>query len=212
VRLRKRKGTCAHARILTKSLIMIQPSATKEKAKLAVPTRCTPIKSQNPIHTRCRQLPPLNKEETKYIQAVAGTLQYYGRAVNNTILPALSAIATKQAPPTEKTKETITQLLDYCASQEEAIITYSASKMILAVHSNAGFCNKKKSQSQVRGHFFMTNDAEHPPNNGAILTIATIIKVVMTSAAKAELGALYINAKEVVYLWQILTKTGHPQP
>ncbi len=61
--------------------------------------------------------PPLNKEETKYIQAVAGTLLYYGWAVDNTILPALSEIATKQAKPTKKTKETIIQLLDYCASQ-----------------------------------------------------------------------------------------------
>jgi hypothetical protein len=82
--------------------------------------------------------PPLNKEETKYIQAVTETLLYYGRAVDNTILPVLSAIATEQAQPTEKTKETITQLLDYCATQEEAIISYSASKMKLAVHSNAG--------------------------------------------------------------------------
>ena len=91
--------------------------------------------------------PPLNKEETKYIQAVTGTLLYYGWAVNNTILPALSAIATKQAQPSEKTKETITQVLEYCATQEEAIITYSASKMILAVHSDAGYCNEKKSRS-----------------------------------------------------------------
>ncbi len=45
--------------------------------------------------------PFLNKEETKYIQAVAGTLLYYGLAVDNTILPALSAIATKQSKLTE---------------------------------------------------------------------------------------------------------------
>jgi hypothetical protein len=91
--------------------------------------------------------PPLNTDETKYIQAVTGTLLYYGWAVDNTILPALSAIATKQAQPTEKIKEKITQLLDYCATQEETIITYSASKMILAVHSDAGYCNEKKSRS-----------------------------------------------------------------
>jgi hypothetical protein len=38
--------------------------------------------------------PPLSKEETKYIQAVAGTLLYYVRAVDATILPSLSLIAT----------------------------------------------------------------------------------------------------------------------
>jgi hypothetical protein len=154
------------------------------------------------IHQMLTTPPPLikSKEETKYIQAVAGTLLYYGQAVDNTILPILSAIATKQTKLTEKTKETIKQLLDYCASQEEAIISYSASKMILAVHSDTGYCNEKKSQSRARGHFFLTNNEKHPTNNGAILTIATIIKAVMTSAAKAELGALYLNAQEAIYL------------
>jgi hypothetical protein len=39
--------------------------------------------------------PPLNKEDMKYIQAVAGTLLYNGRAVDNTIVTSLSAVATK---------------------------------------------------------------------------------------------------------------------
>jgi len=34
----------------------------------------------------------------------------------------------------------------------------------------------------------------------------------MSSAAEAELGALFINAKEAVYLQQILMEMGHPQP
>jgi hypothetical protein len=40
----------------------------------------------------------------------------------------------------------------------------------------------------------------------------TIIKAVMSSAAKAELGALYLNAKEAVYQRQILEEMGYPQP
>jgi hypothetical protein len=143
---------------------------------------------------------------------MAGTLLYYGRAVDNTILPTLSAIATEQANLTEKTMETIKQLLDYCTTQEEVVISYKASKMILAVHSDAGYCNGKKLQSQAGGHFFLTNNNEHPLNNSAILTITTMIKAVMTSAAEAELGAIYLNAKEVVCIQQILTKMGHPQP
>ena len=76
-------------------------------------------------------LPPLGADETKFIQAVAGTLLYYGRAVDSTILPSLSSLATEQAKPTAKTKATVMQLLDYLATQEEAIITYNASDMIL---------------------------------------------------------------------------------
>ncbi len=44
------------------------------------------------------------------------------------------------------------------------------------------------------------------------MTNATIIKAVTLLAAEAELGALFLNAKEGVYLPQILTKMCHPQP
>jgi hypothetical protein len=158
--------------------------------------------------------PPLSEEETKYIQAVAGTLLYYARAVDTTILTALSLIPTEQAKPMQETMKKVKQLLDYCATQEDGIgiITYNASKMILAIHSNAGYCNEKNARSQAGGQFFLSNNKKFPPNNGTILPNVTIIKAVMSSAAEAKLGALYLNAKEAVYLCQILSKIGHPQP
>ena len=64
---------------------------------------------------------PLDKEGRKYIQAVAGTLLYYSRAVDSAMLVALNAIAMQQASPTQKTMERVKQLLDYCACQEEAV-------------------------------------------------------------------------------------------
>ena len=84
--------------------------------------------------------------------------------------------------------------------------------MILTVHSDAGYCNEKNSRSRAGGHFYLSNGEIDAPNNGAILTLATIIKAVMSSAAEAELAAVYLNAKEAVYLRQILTEIGHPQP
>ena len=75
-----------------------------------------------------------------------------------------------------------------------------------------GTATKRMHCSQAGGHFFLSNDETSPPNNGIILTNATIIKAVMSSAAEAGLGALYLNAKEAVYLQQILEEMGHPQP
>jgi hypothetical protein len=98
--------------------------------------------------------PPLSKEETKYIQAVAGTLLYYARAVDTTILTALSSITTEQAKLMQETMKKIKQLLDYCATQEDAIITYNASQMILTIHSNARYCNRKNARSRAGGYFF----------------------------------------------------------
>ena len=41
----------------------------------------------------------------------------------------------------------------------------------------------------------MSNINKIPSNNGTVLTISQIIKVVMSSAADAEIGALYINCR-----------------
>ena len=144
--------------------------------------------------------PLLNKDGKLYIQQTSGKLLYLGRAVDPTILTALSTIAAQQANPTIDTMRKAKQLLDYVATQEEAIITYSASEMVLAVHSDASYLCESNARSRAGGHFFMSNDTTYPPNNGAILNIAQIIKNVMSSAAEAKLGALYIMAREAVYM------------
>ena len=43
------------------------------------------------------------KDEKTFIQQVVGTFLYYGRAVDGTMLTALSAIASEQASPTVTT-------------------------------------------------------------------------------------------------------------
>ena len=159
------QGTHAHARISRQGDDKIQTRNTHQSAELTPPAHQSQILSQEAIHQRRSGVPPLSKEEGKHVQAVSGTLLYYGRAVNPTILllPALSSIATEQAKPTEKTMATVKQLLDYCATQEEAIITYTARKMILCIHSNTGYANEKNVRSQAGGHVFLSNNNLHPP-------------------------------------------------
>jgi hypothetical protein len=48
--------------------------------------------------------------------------------------------------------------------------------------------------------------------NGAILIISTVLKHVMSSAAEAEIGAVFINAKEGAVLRTRLQELGHHQP
>ena len=84
--------------------------------------------------------------------------------------------------------------------------------MVLGVHSNASYLSAPNTRSHTGGHFFLSTNASVPPNNGAILNIAHIIKHVTASATEAELGALYITAREAVYLHIILKDLGHPQP
>eukprot|EP00957_Ditylum_brightwellii_P172381 13123491-Ditylum_brightwellii.AAC.1 len=48
--------------------------------------------------------------------------------------------------------------------------------------------------------------------NGPLLVYSTILCNVMVSAAEAELGALFVNAKEAVALRITLEELGHLQP
>jgi len=128
------------------------------------------------------------------------------------MLTSLSSIASTQAEPTEETMANIKLVLDYGASHQDAILTYQASDMVLVVHSDASYLSKPKARSRAGGHFFVSSDVTNPHNNGAVLNIAQLIKAVMSSAAEAELGALYINAREAVPMRQLFTEMGHIQP
>eukprot|EP00804_Cyclotella_cryptica_P028836 CCRYP_008420-RA/>CCRYP_008420-RA protein AED:0.29 eAED:0.29 QI:0/0/0/1/1/1/4/0/762 len=98
------------------------------------------------------------------------------------------------------------------ATQDEAVLTYHASDMVLAAHSDASYLSEPQARSRAGGHFFLSSNADIPPNNGAILNIAHIIKHVMASATEAELAALFITAREAVYIRIILMELGHKQP
>jgi hypothetical protein len=104
------------------------------------------------------------------------------------------------------------QFLDYAASQEDAIVTYQASNMRLAIHMDASYLSEPKAHSRAGGHMFMAGTEDIPLNNGAVLNISQIISAVMSSAAEAELGALFINAKMAVSMQHTLGETRHPQP
>ena len=127
---------------------------------------------------------------------MVGSILYYACAVDMTILMALSSIAVEQTKATEKTMGRCTQLLDYLSGQSEAKICFNASDMILNIHSNALYLSEAKACSRACGHFFlgwMPKDGEPMHLNGAFHVSTTILRLVVASAAEAELGALYHN-------------------
>ena len=87
--------------------------------------------------------------------------------------------------------------------------------MILQIHKDASYLSEPKVQSRAAGHYFL---GWLPQNNktirlnGAIYTLCTVLKVVSSSAAEAELGALFLNIKEGRVLQLTLEEMGHNQP
>ena len=63
--------------------------------------------------------------------------------------------------------------------------------MVLTGHSNALYLSESNARSRAGGHFFMSKNTTKPPNNGAILTTAQIIKAVMSLAAEAEVSRIH---------------------
>jgi hypothetical protein len=167
------------------------------------------IKNQlaNPLNTS----PPLNKAEKKFIQEVTGVFLYLAWAVDSMMLTALSSLTSKQAAPTERTMQKCLQFIDYTASKEDAIVTYRASNMRLAIHHNSLYLSEPKARSRAEGHMFMASNEDIPTNNGAVLNTLQIVRAVMSLAAEAELGALFINAKMAVSMQCTLKEMGHPQ-
>ncbi len=82
------------------------------------------------------------------------------------------------------------------------------SNMILCAHADAGFLNETNSRSRAGAHIYLSENDPFPRFNGAILSIVQIIKFVMASAAKAELAALFVTAREMIPHRQTLIDMG----
>ena len=116
-----------------------------------------------------------------------------------TILIALNDITTQQSKPTESTMKIVHQLLDYMATHTKSIIRFRASDMIINIHSDASYFSAGTGRSWARGYFFLGNipvNGQPIKLNGNIHIACDILKLVAASAAEAELGALFINARE----------------
>jgi hypothetical protein len=86
--------------------------------------------------------------------------------------------------------------------------------MILYIHSDASYLSEREAKSRSGGLFYMGNSTNkgNKLTNRAILIISTVLKHVMSSGAEAEIGAVFINAKEGAVLRTTLKELGHPQP
>ena len=157
---------------------------------------------------------PLPPDDVKRLQKVVGTLLYYARAVDPTMLVALNGLASAQTKATSTTADALVHLLNYCTTYPDATIQYHASDMILHLHSDASYLSLPEARSRAGGHLFLsTKPSTKPtPNNGPVLNIVKVLRNVMSSAAEAETGALFHNCKEATILRNSLADMGYPQP
>jgi len=167
------------------------------------------------------QSQPAAPDQIKRLQQIIGVLLFYARMVDMTLLVSFNTIAAQQAQATHNTMSAITQLLNYCATHPNATVRFSASNLILHIVSDASYLSASGARSRLGGYFFMSHPLtksppdEHEPAprfNGPVLVNSSIIQAVLSSAAEAEPGALFYNAKDGCMLRNTLEDMGHPQP
>ena len=99
----------------------------------------------------------LDQKGKTRVKSVVGSFLYYGRAVDNTILPSFNEISLQQAAPTENTNKKIQMLLDYLNTFSDAKIHFYALDMQLFVDSDAAFIVALKVKRCIAGFFYFSN-------------------------------------------------------
>ena len=95
--------------------------------------------------------PKSTDKKVNIVQHVAGVCLYYfyGKAIEDTILPAISTISSEQTIATESTMKRVIHLFDYLATHPDAVIMFRASDMILNAHSYASYPIQKEGKSRM---------------------------------------------------------------
>ena len=154
---------------------------------------------------------PLSSAETTTLQELVGSLLYYARGVDVTILPAVTHLSSLQAHPTQDVLQASRRLLAYCARYPNNALRYHACNMVLHIQSDASYLSRPNARS-VAGAIFYLGNADQPTHiNGSVHSLSTIIPAVVASVAEAEYAALFLAAQDGVWLRQILNSLGYPQ-
>jgi hypothetical protein len=145
----------------------------------------TPVYGAKTQYATKDETPPLTAQQCLTIQKVTGSVFYYARAVDPTVLMPLNGITTEQTKATEKTQAATNQMLDYLATHPDTNIRYHASDMILHIHSDASYLSVSNVQRRLGGLLSLGNKSpEHETLNRSILNVAAVIKNVVASAAE----------------------------
>jgi hypothetical protein len=146
----------------------------------------TPVYGAKTQYATKDETPPLTAQQCLTIQKVTGSVLYYARAVDPTVLMPLNDIAMEQTKATAKSQAATNQLLDFLTTHPDTTIRYHASDMILHIHSKALYLSVSNARSRLGGLFFLGNKPpEHYKLNGSILNVAAVIKNVIASAAES---------------------------
>jgi hypothetical protein len=101
--------------------------------------------------------PALSNKYVNKLQQLTGTLLYYDRAVDPTLIMPINILASAQSKATAVTADKVIKLLNYCNTHPETKIRYDASDMILHIHIDASYLSEKEAIIRAGGFFYMSS-------------------------------------------------------
>jgi hypothetical protein len=202
----------SYPRYIPDLLARLRPSGIKHYHSPAIYTPPSYGRTGPQLSTQAPFSPPASPAQQKELQIIVGSLLYYARAVDATILPAVCALACDQAAPTLDTMVAAERLLGYVAKFPLATITFFPSDMLLLAHSDASYLSRTNSGSVAGGFHFLGKENDPTFFNGPIFCVSTLIPVIVAAVSEAEYAAVFGNAQYACDERCILASLGYTQP
>ena len=155
---------------------------------------------------------PLSGEDKTKLQAMVGSLLFYARAIDYTMVPATTHLASRQANPTQDVMDSAHRLFQYAAAYPNNKLVFKACDMVLYIQSDASYLSRPGSRSVSGGIFYCGYHDDTHRINGAILVNSAVLSVVAAAVSEAEYGACFHNGQTGVWLRTILETMGYRQP
>ncbi len=152
--------------------------------------------------------PLATKIQQRELQVVVGTLLYYARTVDPSILTAIHELGSVQSQPTIQDMNKVERVLQYVSTHQHGATRFYASNMQHQVQSDASFLCRPKARSVLGGYHYLG----FPDRlNGPVYCTSKIISCVVSSVAEGELGAAFQNAQRAAEFRNTLHELGYPQ-
>ena len=154
--------------------------------------------------------PPLDADGKTKLQSIVGSLLWYGRMVDPTLLEAVGHLSSQQGAPTADTMQQARHLLGYATAYPDNGRLIRRSDMVLKCYSDASHNSRTKGRS-VAGGFYYAGDHGTDTPNAPLAPLSTIIDVVTPSAYESEVAAVFLNMQRGAFLRRIFELLGYPQ-
>ena len=121
--------------------------------------------------------------------------------------------------PTQNTESAITHLLEYAATNTNAVVKFRASNMVFHFYSDSSYLSEPQVHSHNGGNYYLISKpsnhkkAPHLPKlaNEPIHRACIMTRQVVASTAKAEVGGIFHNGKISILLRITLNELGFTQ-